>query len=538
MATTPTPNPANPCNMPFGNDKVQCPPGSTWDGCRPWSLEEDPVNCLAEDLVDEGLQIGGVTINIHKLLGVHEQEKLVDKTGKGRPISSGDMSNFPASNAFTTKKTEWRSWDGGQALVSSGFIGYDFGAVVLPNGRVQYGVDANIRYNIASIRIKQGNDAKNRVTKARIERSDDGKVWYGVEIVNLPNDNKLNLITFRASVPSRYWRIRPVQFDGEACDSWAVQALELFEQVKTREDNIQDMIWMENRSREYDQNAIALKGYYTPFTKSAEINQWNYGNVNEYTIRFSFRSCVAQLGRPIVVGDILELPNEAMFTPTMERQRLFLEVKSVAWDAEGTQTPGWQYTMLSVRARIAMHSEETQDIYGDLVATIDESGLSDLNDGNSKVSQDFADVSQYIEAVSKTAVPERGANGSSAIRAFSEEEAEAIKETPMKQGLKTGLRRRGLYVQDAMPPNGAPFTEGPSFPEHPRNKDYHRLTYEGSAKDIPARLFRWSDIKNDWIYQQTDMRYAVNNQKMTIEEFLVSPGRQSPRTPVSNNNGT
>ena len=187
--------------------------------------------------------------------------------------------------------------------------------------------------------------------------------------------------------------------------------------------------------------------------------------------------------------------------------------------------------MLRVVAQPAIFSQETQDIFGDLAATPDDTGLMDGEDGNSLAYQDYFDSSQTIEAEANDNVPERGAEGSSTIRAFEEDEVQQAADVGVSIN-KLGLNPTGLYVEDAMPPNNAEFTEGPDYPTSPANGNYHRLTYEGLAKDVPARLYRYSDAKGRWIYLETDRRAEYDPAYPVLQEFLTSPTK-SPHDQVT-----
>jgi len=106
--------------------------------------------------IAESLNVGGAELNVHKLLGVHEQGALTDVSGMGSAISNGDLTGYPASNAFDAYVTEWRSIQQGTDILKEAFIGYDFGPFILDNGRVQYGIETYFKRNISMIRIKQG----------------------------------------------------------------------------------------------------------------------------------------------------------------------------------------------------------------------------------------------------------------------------------------------------------------------------------------------------------------------------------------------
>lgn len=464
--------------------------------------------------IEESLNIGGADINVHKLLGVHEQGELQDLAGLGQPISGGDHPNFPAKNAFDKYVTEWRSAQTGSDVTTSAYIGYDFGPVRLENGRLRYGIETFIKHDISSFRIKQGCEKNNRATKVRVERSMDGKKWYGVAVVSLQDCDALVTVNFPKSVPSRYWRLRPIVFNGGANDPWVVQAIQLIEVESTHISNIQDKIFLENRDRDYSDYTIKMKGSYSPVDVIANQSQFGaFFNEDQYIIDVSFAQAVARLGRPFVVGDIIQLPSETQYTPTLQPRLKYLEVIDVAWSTNG-YTPTWIPTMQRILAKPAVASQETQDIFGKLTKNVDNSGLFDNDDGSNTKYQDYSDVSQAIEAEANTMLPQDGTDYAN-IPVLPKE---LVDKYP-NQKLDRFSRVRHPHGQDAMPPNGEPYTEGDKFPENPKNGAYHRQTYTFVGNNIPPRLYRYSSAKKQWIYLETDHRFRLRNTKSLLEEF-------------------
>jgi len=500
---------------------------TTEEKCSRFELQGSNGEDYIEDLVEDALDIAGATLNVYKYLGVHEQSLLIDCTGRGQPISNGAAPNFPASNAFDKFISEWRSIQRGTGVKASAYIGYDFGNIKTnDDSRTAYGIETSIYKHITSIAIKQSSNPERRATQVRIERSDDGVKWYGVSIVRLPDDDCLNTIHFKDSVPSRYWRVRPLVFNGEATnDVWAVQALQMFHNhVATDEYNIQDKIFLENRDRDYAEDFIPIKGYYDLTDNLSELSAFGI-EVPSLTmyISVSFASCVRNLDRPIVVGDILEIPSEAQYSAELRKMLKWMIVTDVSWSTEG-YTPGWRPTLLRIVAQPAYASQETQDIFGDLAQSEpDAMGVVTGEDGQDPIYQDYFDVSQTLEAHARDAVPQRGAEASSKIRQFEESEIEE----GAAHGVNVqsvGLNPTGLYVEDAMPPNNAPYTEDEVFPTNPTNGDYHRMIYLGLSKDVPARLYRYSNVKGRWVYLETDLRYKYNPAKPIMNEFKEAPG--------------
>lgn len=499
---------------------VACPSPSNWADCRPWELTKSRDQCFIENQLTQAVQIAGADINVHKLLGIHEQRSLLDVTGLGKPVSGGDHPAHPSSNAFNTLNTSWISIQSGDDVVARSFIGYDFGNVKIASGRETYAVPAAVRYNISTLRIKQGDNVANRVTKARVERSDNGVEWYGVSIVNLPNDGNLNTVYFKQSVPSKFWRIRPLNFGGVSCESWVIKALEFHEYASTDVSNIEDRILFENRNRDYQENYVRLKGYYELISPLTLLERFGQSITSTtYTIKIPFSTSVAALGRPVVIGDIFELPSEVQYTPTLQPVKRYVEVTDVTWDAT-SYTPGWQPTTLLITAQPALASQETRDIFGDLTKRVDSSGLFDKEDGNATTYQDFSAISHTITNQALTEVPERGSEGSNTIREFTPEEISQA--APIANLNKLNFNRGQLYVEDAIPQNGERYTEGADFPATPTDKQYHRIVYEGAARDVPARLYRWSAVKNRWIYLESDRRQQYNSTTPILQEYLAS----------------
>jgi len=223
--------------------------------------------------------------------------------------------------------------------------------------------------------------------------------------------------------------------------------------VATEINNIQDKVLLENRDRDYAEEDITIKGYYDLQDIPTELTAFGIElpSLIMY-LTVSFSACVKSLGRPLVIGDIMEIPSEAQYSAELKKILKWMEVTDVSWSPEG-YTPGWRPTLLRVIAQPAYASQETQDIFGDLDSSLpDELGSVVGGDGNSPIYQDYFAVSQTLEAEARDAVPERGAEASSHVRQFEQEEIDEA----AKHGAniaKIGLNPRGLYVEDAMPPN-------------------------------------------------------------------------------------
>lgn len=469
---------------------------------------------IQDRYVEENLRLGGAKINVYKLLGIHEQGKLIDVANVGKSISSGPASaDYIADNAFNMMCGAWKSKHRGPDVVAKAFIGYDFGEIV-DDGTKIYGIETKVSFNISTLVIQQGANEQNRASEIRVERSTDGKVWYGAARISLINDSEIHMYHINGTAQSRYWRIRPVDFLGNANDVWEVNHIELMEYDKTSLDNLQDeMGFLESRDRDYAKEPNTLSAFYDLQDVQSELSQfsWMPSGQNLY-FTISFTQAVRLLGRPVVVGDIFEIPSEAQFTHNLDLILKYMEVTDVAWSTEG-YTPGWQPTLLRVIAEPMLSSQETLDILGE-PHDPDDMGFK-FRDNAGFV--DLLDTTDRVAATAETNVPERGID--------SHEIAE-IKQTDVDeyadQGInvsKLGVTSTALYIEDGMPPEGKEYTEGPSYPDNPVDEQYHRLTY--TQGQIPPRLYRYSIVKNRWIFCETDRRQQYNKQKPTLHRLLM-----------------
>ena len=497
-------------------------PIKTAETASPFQLSLSNDSAIMNNYVNEALLVGGADINVFKMLGIEQQGKLMDLTGRGSPISSPSQPTYENQYAFDSVCGEWRSLDRGPAVLSSAFLGYDFGEIKLANGRVQYGINTYVQCNVATIKIQQGERKENRITKGRVEYSSDGQTWKGAAVINIPDNKSLNTISFNQSTPSKFWRIRPLAFNGGPNDYWVVDKLQLMDHTTVSINNTQDdWGFLENRDREYATTSTHVKGTYEMVDVSSFLARFGMETSDEFTLKFNFMSLVASLGRPLLIGDVIEIPSQMQYAPDMTPVRKYMEITQVSWDTGGF-TPGWVPTLVRAVAAPLIAKQEVMDIVGDFSAKKDKTGFVNTNP---QIFSGLADVlNERIDSASREIVPERGEDISHKpiIPDAARIAAQALG-TDIDQ-LNTPTTNTG-YLADAMPPGGDPFTEGDAFPENPKDGDYHRLTYLKVDKTIPARLYRYSVRKNRWIFLETDERAFNTFNSMKISKFLSSKHR-------------
>jgi hypothetical protein len=477
-----------------------------------FTLVNDTDSNIVNNYVGEAINIAGAPVNVFKLLGIYEQSKLIDLTGEGQPISSGSYNAFPPSNAFDRTTSEWRTVQkGGECITDISYIGYDFGPIRLNNGRVRYGIDTAIKHEITTIILTQGCDSKNRISKARVERSPDNKVWYGVDIIDIPDVSGPLQFRIKQSAPARYWRLRPLAFNGGPEDFWAVVSLELIDFNSLTLQDVQDELgFLENRDRVYANQSILIKAYYQIVDPMLEVGKFggHIADTQTWILEVAFSATTNALGRPLIIGDILEIPSETQYTPLLKPVKKYLEVQDVAWATDGF-TPGWVPTLQRISAVPAIASQETMAIFGDLNLPTQFNDFANTVDNVYNVEAQFQD--QRVRAAANTEVPERGEDIANVEQISLEQIAAAEEKFPGINLGKLNYDPRGLYVQDGMPPNGESFTEGPKFPPSPKDKAWHRLTSDPSLKEkVPTLLYRYSTLKGRWLFYEQDKRELYN----------------------------
>lgn len=553
-------------------------------------------NNYQESLAGAVLDASGAPVNVFKLLGIHEQGKLIDLTGKGRPIGLGT----PAY-AFDELAESWMSAETGLAVVTTpAYIGYDFGIRKTSFGQPETVPGAPAAEHITSIRIKQSDDPLTRALQIRVDRSDGeysinplkitftgtgnggfgsfkagvnsvpgafmafateptkfmiawtnasgtellgeatvgvqfntlygsftinagtipfavndsfmapvDLVWKRVDVVNLPNASMPALVRIKQSAAARYWRIVPTLFAGSTANTaWVVEKLEMLDYQATTLDDVQDTLFMENRDRDYAKSSIQLRAQYTPFDSVSDLSKFGFQMADIYSFTVSFAQMVKALGRPIVIGDVLEVPSELQYDHNLKPVRKFLEVSDVGWAADG-YTTGWKPIIYRFQAQQLIPSQEHRDILGTVDTqkyVIDDStffsGIQQISTGN-------LTGMEHNEAEAVQAVPEKGTN----IR----EQASGTNRFD-QPGSYDGV---GPYVEDGLPPDGNPYETGFNLPDVAGQADgsFFRLEYP-PQQNIPARLYKFNGVKNKWVYVETDRRSARQAHRPSQLEIL------------------
>lgn len=130
---------------------------------------------------------------------------------------------------------------------------------------------------------------------------------------------------------------------------------------------IDDLVFLENRKRKYDDTIYELRGHYNPQDSDFDLSQFGLFLSNDiFFVEFHISNMVKRLGRKLMSGDVLELPHLREFYDLDENKpatNKFFVVEDASKSSSG-YGPSWWPHFWRVRVKALTASEEYQDILG------------------------------------------------------------------------------------------------------------------------------------------------------------------------------
>jgi|694.fasta_scaffold13449_12 hypothetical protein len=313
---------------------------------------------------------------------------------------------------------------------------------------------------------------------------------------------------------------------------------------------IQDLLFMENRDRHYEPNIYVLRGIYTLQDIDFNLSQFGLFLQNDtIMITFHLRSSFESLGRKIVAGDVIELPHqkdEYALDDSLVALKRFYVVSEVTRPASGySQT--WYPHLIRAKCQPLVDTQEFKEILDKPLtdANGDEAGgtLRDLLSQQ----QQALDINNQIIAQAQEDVDKSGyetqhlyvvpltENGEIDLADASEIDLDAaVDNTALDASLVLHSPKKNYYVGyltgDGVPPNGAPYGFGNSFPSSAEYGQFFlRTDY------LPNRLFRYDG--RHWVKFEDNVRMTVNQigETQTTDTTKV---RRTQKTGFINNSTT
>ena len=297
-----------------------------------------------------------------------------------------------------------------------------------------------------------------------------------------------------------------------------------------KETNIQDLLFLENRDRKYDQDIYRIRGVYNVQDLDFNLSQFGLFLSNDTIfLTVHIRNSVKTIGRKIMPGDVIELPHlrdEYALNELDFALKRFYVVEDVNRAAEGfSQT--WYPHLYRLKLKQIYDGQEYKDIL-DLPANEDtDTTLRDILSSYEKemqintavVSQAESDAPRSGFEISHYYSVNQAADGRIVIRTVDDSTVSETVGAVLEPPSRLGYRGYMLGYSDA--PNGAPFGVGTEFPRENEPGDFFlRTDY------MPNRMFRYDGVK--WARIYDDVRMTLSN----VEE------RQTHRTSFINNSDT
>jgi len=314
---------------------------------------------------------------------------------------------------------------------------------------------------------------------------------------------------------------------------------------------IEDLFLLENRDRSYSEDVYTMRGVYNQQDVDFDLTQFGlFLNNDTLFITFHYNAMIDTIGRKLMAGDVLELPNLKDYHPldddiTKALPKYYV-VQDASFASEGfSQT--WLPHLWRIKATPLVGAQEYKDIldqpfqneniwdngnyypsgsivldgatYYQAITDVDPgveitntsywsvyspaSGLdtittktkdTEINDAILSQAEFELPLSGYD--TSKFYIVSTNADGTPGNPA-TDDSAEDDNVTPRAEGYTLGY-----LTGDAVAPNGLPVTPGVSFPLYPDTGDYAlRLDY------FPNRLFRYDG--NNWVKVEDGVRTNI-----------------------------
>lgn len=275
---------------------------------------------------------------------------------------------------------------------------------------------------------------------------------------------------------------------------------------------IQDIFFLENRDRKYDDSVYELRVHYQTSDQDFDLSQFGLFLPNDITyLSFHLNDTIDILGRKLMAGDVIELPHlrEDGADPYRPAVNKFYAITDVSRESQGIAPTWWPHT---IRAKVEplTDSQEYADILDREAAefndgfglggggTADGSGSATLRDILSTYGTEIL-ISDSIAALAEEAVPETGF------------QTAHMYITPDENG---DFSDPWIYAGDGCPPNGAQLLgSGNGFPPTSDEGDWFlRTDY------TPNVLFRKKG--SCWIRQEVDYRRKWKTANRILESFI------------------
>jgi len=321
---------------------------------------------------------------------------------------------------------------------------------------------------------------------------------------------------------------------------------------------IQDILFLENRDRKYDDDIYTIRGIYNVQDIDFDLSQFGLFLTNDTLfMTIHITSSVSSLGRKIMPGDVIEIPHlkdeyaENDFATSLKR---YYVVEDVNRAAEGF-SPTWYPHLYRIKLKQIVDSQE----FADILETPEDEDIF-IGDYSTTTTYEIGQVVKYKGKLYQATAQTQGNTPTDVfnwseytentlrdlLSTYDKEKAindavlaEAEADAP-KSGYDTGhyytldtddsgktrvntvedptasspsrSGYAGYLVEDGQPPNGAAFGSGTSFPVINEAGDYFLRT-----DFLPNRLFKFDGSR--WLKVQDNIRMTMTNTDQRLNQI-------------------
>jgi hypothetical protein len=294
---------------------------------------------------------------------------------------------------------------------------------------------------------------------------------------------------------------------------------------------IQDVLFMENRDRHYDPDVYIIRGIYTLQDIDFNLSQFGLFLQNDnIMITFHLRGSFDSIGRKIMAGDVIELPHqkdEYALDDSLVALKRFYVISEVTRPATGySQT--WYPHLLRAKCAPLVDTQEFKEILDQDSGAGDGSTLRDLlsqhqqsiDINNQIIAQAEADVGKSgFDTEHLYVLPLRDKETVDVADASNTDDDASTDNPALDASIVLNSPKENYYVGyltgDGIPPNGAPYGFGITFPSNAvYGQFYLRTDY------LPNRLFRYDGRR--WIKFEDNVRMTI---RQTGETQTTNPDK-------------
>lgn len=279
--------------------------------------------------------------------------------------------------------------------------------------------------------------------------------------------------------------------------------------------NIQDLLFVENRDRKYDPDVYTMRGIYQVADQDFDLSQFGlFLATGTLFMVFHLNDMVDLIGRKIMAGDVLELQHlmdyDALNTDLPAALKRFYVVSDCSRASEG-YSPTWWPHLWRVKLNPLVDSQEYKDIINSLTVTDPLTGNVTPVGSTMSSLNTLLQINDAVIAEAEGNVPRSGYDTSAIFVKPLTPDGQIITDPNDTTSRIPDAKVQGYLTSDGLAPNGYPVAASISFPENPSTGDFVlRTDY------LPNRLFRFDGAR--WVriedVQRTGLTQGPENQTL------------------------